>query len=457
MIASHRTEFAVNTSILSDRFEQRCFFGLLCTLFFAPLLWAGPIAMYWWYTQVIIQLLVMATAASIFLGKTRSMMNLRHALPSIVLLLLFFFYVLIVQLGFKQSISPFQTAESLLKTICLTQMFVLTLILVNSRERLLLTMTLLVYSGAFQALYGIVMTITGVEHIWLIPKKNVGIVTGTFVNRNHLAGYLEMTLALGIGLLIAKLDTTPSRNWRQWLRGWAETLLSSKVRVRVCLILMVIALIMTRSRMGNTAFMISLAIVAVIGLLVFRRSSKPVALLFASILVFDIVILGAVVGIEQLQERLQQVTPTTIAFEHRTLVAEQTVDAIRDHPFVGSGLGTWYTDFPKYRDHRVIPYTRHAHNDFAQFTSELGFFGSGMLGLVVILSLTKALQNVVVLQSRTLKSLNLGVTMAIISIMIHSIADFNLQLFANALTYLVILALPFCSRGKKLAYKPSKA
>ncbi len=84
------------------------------------------------------------------------------------------------------------------------------------------------------------MTLSGVEYGFFMEKEHYrGVATGTFVNRNHLAGYLEMALALGIGLLMADLGGKKALNWRQRLRGFAESLLSSKIRLRVFLAVMV--------------------------------------------------------------------------------------------------------------------------------------------------------------------------------------------------------------------------
>ena len=61
-------------------------------------------------------------------------------------------------------------------------------------------------SGLLQGFYGTMMVLTGLE--WLlvdVKEYGHGIATGTFVNRNHLAGYLQLSLACGLGLLLAQL------------------------------------------------------------------------------------------------------------------------------------------------------------------------------------------------------------------------------------------------------------
>jgi len=80
----------------------------------------------------------------------------------------------------------------------------LTLLIVNTPSRLRWIALALVLSGLFQASYGSLMTLSGLEYGFFHEKiHNRGLATGTFINRNHLAGYLVMCLSVGIGLLIA--------------------------------------------------------------------------------------------------------------------------------------------------------------------------------------------------------------------------------------------------------------
>lgn len=53
------------------------------------------------------------------------------------------------------------------------QLFLLTLFLVDSRERLRLLLYVLVGSGVFQALYGGLMALSGVDKIWWIRKSSI--------------------------------------------------------------------------------------------------------------------------------------------------------------------------------------------------------------------------------------------------------------------------------------------
>ncbi|MBD3646691.1 MAG: hypothetical protein HUJ31_04380 [Pseudomonadales bacterium] len=109
----------------------------------------------------------------------------------------------------------------------------------------------------------------------------------------------------------------------------------------------------------------------------------------------------------------------------------------------GTGAGTYYTFFPLYRDENVSQQNVHAHNDFFEFGLEFGAIGSLMLIAVIVLTMVTAIRAQTSRHTRLMQAMGFAGMMAIFSLMIHSFTDFNLQIYANAVTYLAILALPF--------------
>lgn len=341
------------------------------------------------------------------------------------------------------SVDPHITAVSWLKSVSYVLLFGLTLLLVNGHQRLLWLAYTLVFSGVFQAVYGSLMTLSGLEYSFVHHKfTGIGVATGTFVNRNHLAGYLEMSLAVGIGLLIAFIDDAGDLTWRQRLRGWLNWVLSSKMRLRLYLAMMVIGLVLTRSRGGNSGFFTSLVVTGFIGLILFRHATRATTMLLASLIIIDVLIVGTWFGIKEVKQRLEQ---TSFATESRDEVDLYTIPYGQDYFWTGSGLGSFYTVFPRYRKEDIQGYYDHAHNDYWEFGAETGLIGLLLLGSSVALSLWNALRA----QHRRRDSLCRGMAfsaiMGIIALGIHSTVDFNLQIPANAATFMVILALAWIS------------
>lgn len=328
------------------------------------------------------------------------------------------------------SVDPYMTSVAFYKSISYILLFSLTLLLINRRYRLRWLAYMIVFSGAFQAVYGTLSTLSN--------ATSGGVATGTFVNRNHLAGYLEMCLAVGTGLLIAQLVESTTTTWRQWLRALLNWILSEKMRLRLYLVMMVIALVLTHSRMGNVAFFFSLLIAGIIGLLLSRRAPRSTVILLTSLIIIDMFIVGAWFGIDKVAQRLEQ---TSFATEVRDEVSISILPYWQDYLWTGSGLHSFYTVFPHYREQYPSGFFDHAHNDYLEFGAETGLIGLLLLGSSVVLTLVIALLAQYRRHDPLCRGIAFSATMGIIAILIHSSVDFNLQIPANAATFMILLAL----------------
>lgn len=362
-----------------------------------------------------------------------------HSLPVIGLLLTAPLWAAL-QLLQGITIDPASTLQASLSGFALTGLFCLTLLMVRSKRRIKLLCYVLVGSGLFQAVYGSMMTLTGIEYLFFVPKESyLNTATGTFVNRNHLAGYLVLTLAVGIGLMISTLDGQSASNWRDFFRRILTTLLGNKARLRIILVMMVAGLVMTHSRMGNTAFFASLAVAGVLALLLSKRSTKATIILISSLIIIDLFVVGTFFGVEKVVQRLEN---SSEASETRDEVNTYTLGAIQDNLLTGSGAGTYYTNFPAYRHYDAgAGFYDHAHNDYFEFASDYGVIVTGLLMLAVLWAFTSAIRAQINRKDPLMRGIAFSATMAIIALAIHSTVDFNLQIPANAATFVVILAL----------------
>jgi O-antigen ligase len=338
------------------------------------------------------------------------------------------------------SITPHDSFLSIQKGLTYAGAYTLTLLLVHSRQRLNQLMWIIVISASFQAIYGALMTLSGLEYGFFTEKeKFIGVATGTYLNRNHLAGLLEMSLAVGIGLLLAK-PTIYRGDFRHKLRTLIRVVLSNKVILRLLLAVLVIALVLTRSRMGNTAFFASLMIAGALALLLMRNKTTATTILLGSLLVIDITIVGAFFGVDKVAERLQKTSSQT---ESRDEVTRDTFNIFLDQPITGIGAGTFTHAYPalKSDDITSTAYYNNAHNDYVQFLAEFGLPATAALAFIVIWSFWYGVVAMRVRNSHLYQGTGFTVTMAIVAIGIHSIVDFNLQIPANAMIFVVILAL----------------
>jgi O-antigen ligase len=243
-------------------------------------------------------------------------------------------------------------------------------------------------------------------------------------------------------LLLSQLATDSAHNWKERVRRWLRLLLSSKIRLRIYLAVMVVALVLTRARMGNIAFFVSLAVAGCLALYAGQRFSWRVVAFLASLFLVDMLILGRWFGFDKLVARLEQTNPET---EGRVWSNEYSLDYLADFPLTGSGGGSFYGIFPNYQAPDLKGLHQHAHNDYLQFAIELGIPAAAVLIGFVALAQWHAYQ---LLRRRTplFRGVGFAVTMTVLWAAIHSTTDFNLQIPANAFTFLIILALAFICR-----------
>ena len=270
-----------------------------------------------------------------------------------------------------------------------------------------------------------------------------GSASGTYANRNHFAGYLELMLALGIGLLIAGLSDRRADSWKRFFAHLIEWVLSPKMLLRLALCILVIALTTTHSRMGNTAFFSALLIAGVIGIVLSRHATRNTVVLLVSLVAIDLFIVGSWFGVEKLAQRIEATTMADV--QEREEPAAYTVAMIRDYPAFGAGPGTFYVTFPRYRPETIVSFFDWAHNDYAQFAAETGVIGLGVMGLLVLLTLATALRAQWQRRDPLMRGMSFACIMGVASLLIHSWVDFNLQIPANAVLFMVLMALGWIS------------
>ena len=342
------------------------------------------------------------------------------------------------------SVDPGASFSFWLKSCAYAAAFFLAMALCRTRERLRLVAYVLVMSGLVQAVFGGLMHLAGENVVAFgtsIPHASQA--SGGFVNRNHLAGFLEITLAVGIGLMISDLENAGPLSWRRFVRDLAQVVLSRKAPLRIFLVVMVVGLVMTRSRMGNTAFFASLLVAGCVALALSRHATRSTMLLVASLVVMDIFIAGAWFGVEKTVQRIEQTTTQDV--EERVDPSGQALTIFRDFPLFGSGAGTFYTAFSRYRSEDILPFYDFVHNDYVQMLTDTGVIGLALIGLFALMALVAALLAQARRRDPLARGMGFSAVMGITALGIHSIVDFNLQIPANAFAFMLLLAFGWLS------------
>jgi O-antigen ligase len=424
------------------------YFGLLVVFLWVPLPW-GSVNTAWLYLLLVLVCLIASIwFIQLTLGKQVLSPVLKKSwLPLSALITVQILAVAQYLLGY--TVSRHDTYINIQLGVCYTLIFLLTLQLIDTQEKLKLFAMAFILAGTFQAFYGSFMMLSGIEYGFFAEKHQfLGMATGTYWARNHFAGFLEMSLAVGIGLMLSQLRTDKSKGWKDRWQRLLETMLGPKFRLRLYLAIMVVGLVLSRSRMGNTAFFVAVTGCGILALYFqyryhHQRVNRNIIIFFVSMAIIDVLIVSNWFGIDKLVERMQQTSAET---ELRDEAARDTINMWRDNPIIGTGAGSFHVAYPKYRGADVHDYQFTAHNDYLEIGSEYGLIGFFLLGFTVLYCLWQGIRAQIERSSRFLQGMGFASTMGIVAILIHSFTDFNLQIPANALSFMVILAFGCIAR-----------
>ena len=127
---------------------------------------------------------------------------------------------------------------------------------------------------------------------------------------------------------------------------------------------------------------------------------------------------------------------------------------MRDYPLAGTGGGSFYNVFLGYRTPNYgYTYVDHTHNDYVEIATDYGLVGLGILGSLAALTLGLVVKTLARRKARLPWGISFGVAMAIVALLFHSTVDFNLQIPANALTMVVILAMGWIASNASIRSK----
>ena len=165
------------------------------------------------------------------------------------------------------------------------------------------------------------------------------------------------------------------------------------------MVIMVIALVLTHSRMGNTAFFAALTIVGLFALWRLRVPSRPLLVLVISILVIAVFVVGTWFGMEKVIDRISKSVQVeqqewVIRDQDRLDADRESLEIISKSPVTGMGGGSFYTVYPAWRG-RDQGYMDHTHNDYLEFAVEYGLVGEGLMGVFLLICLKKSADGLV--------------------------------------------------------------
>jgi O-antigen ligase len=335
------------------------------------------------------------------------------------------------------SIDRGATYSGFLRQCGLVALFASVLVLATSTARLRALMVLILLVGFVEALYGLVLYLAGDELALWFPGQAMGTVSGTYVNQNHFAGLMELAIPVGFGLLLSGHPVGGAvSGTRDYARSLSGFLLGRRGIILFCILIMSAALILTTSRGGTGSLAIGIAVaIAIAGS---KRGVRARELRVGMMAVVLALIAVFWLGPGQFSEKLKSAGFSSNRAEQREL----SFEIIADSPLVGTGVGTYRWIFPTYKDERFGAYFyEHAHNDFLEVLTEQGIIGFSLLAAGMILLFVRVVRAFVRRHDPLMRGALFATIAGCVSLMVHGLVDFNLQIPANASYFFVLLGI----------------
>ena len=334
--------------------------------------------------------------------------------------------------SFPLSFFPFLTQIEFFKWLTLVGLFIFLLGWKpleqgNRTTKRLIIVVMIV--GVLESLYGMFEFFSGHRHILNVETETlVSSVTGTFINRNYLAGYFLMVIPLSVGFLFSR-EAARTGRYRGW-RHWLSSLDGKTLLIGFGVMVMILGLIFTASRMGILSLLLSFSLISFL----FRNPEKGRWFSKTAVLIFGLALLWAAwIGLDAVISRFFSVSE---GFEERWKIWVNTFQIFKDFLLFGSGLGTFFQVFPMYRSFHVIGLVTHSENDFLQLLSEVGSLGTGLLAALFFFLVWKVFSGIRALtHGEPVRYIALGGLVGILALMFHSLVERNIQVPANAFLY----------------------
>ena len=256
---------------------------------------------------------------------------------------------------------------------------------------------------------------------WFREMRYGGMPYGPYVNRNHFAGLMELLIPMGLAML-----AVPG------VRRQQMPLMALLAAMPVG------ALLLSASRGGIIGF--GCEVIVLVILLWIRRGEKKHLFTFLLALVLAGGLVGWL-GVGQVIQRFSQIRNPEVTEGRRISMARGAYHIFRDHPWIGSGVGTMVSVYPAYETAYDATIVDHVHDDHFELLAETGVPGALCWLTFIILLAMYGLKNVSAHQDPVVRSVQLGTVVGCVGLLAHSFVDFNLHIPANALLFYLMAGM----------------
>ena len=359
------------------------------------------------------------------------------------------------------SADPYETRRFVFKLLSLILAGELLLRFTSSRPRFFLLVHTVIGVGVTSAMFGLIRQFTQGESSFLLSGLKSRVGYGQFINANHFAFLMEMSLGLLVGLIIGK-GIDQGRRPAYWVMA----------------LLTWIALVFTNSRGGVISMLSLMLFIAFVTVnnhagRIFKHQRKRLGRLvpYAGRIAGSIAIIGMLalvitvavvwVGGDAVVRRMEtvsgEVSLETTDKIRRIEIWKATWQLAKDHPFVGVGFGGYWIAIPQYFRATGEWSLQQAHNDYVEILASGGLIGAILVAWflgAVIYSAWKSRG----LNDSFYRASRLGALAGLLAVAVHSFVDFGLHTTINSLVFVILIIIATTNgSGENLNSKAARA
>ncbi len=321
------------------------------------------------------------------------------------------------------SYDPFSTKVVVMHFVALLVFLSVSLTYIDNRKRLHRVVQLITVFGFAYSFYAILQLVLSPTKIYGLYSSEYAAPFGSFVSRHNFAAYIEMALAVPLGLLFS----SSIRN-------------DNRLLYLTSMVLMCIALLLSGSRGGLVGAVAGVSLLAIIT----RGKSGSrnlIVKLAAGILILAAVIGGTLfVGGESTLNRVAESGNTKDVTANRLKIWDVSTEIIKDNLLFGVGLGGFGVAYSGHDPASGLERVEQAHNDYLEVVADAGIPGA-LIGLFFLFLLVKSGIESTRLKERYLRGVASGAFAGCFAVLVHSLFDFVLHTTAVTLLFLLMIAL----------------
>ena len=326
------------------------------------------------------------------------------------------------------SLYPFATQVAALHFLGLGTFFSLVCVSLDSAARLRKLTIFITAFGAIYAFFAIIQSVLSPTSIYGLLDRPFAQPFGSFVSRNNFAGWMEMAIALPLGMLFS---------------GSVER--DKRLIILTASMIMGVSIALSGSRGGLIALLLQIAFLFVVTYSQKSKGQLWLKLVLGVGIIVGIIAGTAFVGGESTLTRISDEPLAADGIVSRPQIWNVTLRMSADNMPFGVDLGAYSVAYPKYDEASGFERVEQAHDDYLQVVSDAGIVG-GLLGLAFLYLLWRVCSEAISTSNTERRGIATGALAGIVGVLIHSLFDFVLHTTAIALLFLSLLGLLAAAR-----------